>query len=118
MQTHKIYHPLEMMERLLQNTTPIVQSRKYFVDEKEDSFILEMPVPGFEQDAINLEVDNDMLVITGKDSDSYWTEDFTKKFKLPNTVDQNGIKAKISEGVLRINLSKKKESLPKKIKIA
>jgi HSP20 family protein len=118
MSTLTFYHPLEMMDRLLNNTTPIVQSKKYFVDEKEDNFILEIPVPGFQQDDISVEIENDLLVITGENTESYWTEDFVKKFKLPNTVDQDSIEGKISDGILTIKLLKKKESLPKKIKIS
>ncbi len=118
MNTLSFYHPLEMMEKILNNTNPIIQSRKYFVDEKDDSFILEIPVPGFSQDDIQVEVENDMLVITGESTDSYWTDDFTKKFKLPNTVNQESIQAKISDGILKIDLAKKKESLPKKIKVS
>lgn len=118
MSTLTFYHPLEMMDRILNNTTPIVRSKKYFVDEKEDNFVLEIPVPGFQQDDISVEVENDLLVITGENTDSYWTDDFTKKFKLPNTVDLDSIEGKINNGVLVIKLLKKKESLPKKIKIS
>lgn len=112
------YHPLEMMDKILNNTNPVIHSRKYFVDEKEDSFILEIPVPGFQQNDISVEVENDLLVISAENTGSFWTEDFIKKFKIPTVVDSDTIKAKITDGILRINLGKKKESLPKKIKIS
>ena len=67
MSTITFYHPLEMMDRILNNTTPIVQSKKYFVDEKEDNFVLEIPVPGFQQKDISVEIENDLLVITAED---------------------------------------------------
>jgi len=112
------YSPLEMMERIFQNTNPVVQSRNYFVDEKDGELLLEIPVPGFTQKDISVEVEGNYLVIKGEDNESYWTDDFTKKFKLPVDVDSDSIKAKIKEGVLAISLQKKKESLPKKIKIS
>lgn len=118
MNTLSFYHPLEMMDRILNNTNPVIQSRKYFVDERDQDFLLEIPVPGFQQDDISMEIQNDLLVIKGENTESYWTDDFEKKFKLPNKVDQESVKAKIVDGVLRINLGKKKESLPKKIKIS
>lgn len=118
MNTFTYYHPLEMMDRILNNTNPVVQSRKYFVDEKEDSFLLEIPVPGFKQDEIDIQVEDGLLVISGENSGSFWTEDFIKKFKLPNTVNQDSIKAQIINGILKIDLQKKKESLPKKIKVS
>jgi HSP20 family protein len=118
MSTLTFYHPLEMMNKILNNTTPLIQSRNYFVDEQDENFILEVPVPGFKQENVAVEVENDFLVITGEDTESFWTDDFTKKFKLPNTVDQDSIKANISDGILKIVLAKKKESMPKKIKIS
>ena len=118
MSTLTFYHPLEMMNKILNNTTPLIQSRNYFVDEQDENFILEVPVPGFKQENVAVEVENDFLVISGEDTESFWTDDFTKKFKLPNTVDQDSIKAKISDGILKIVLGKKKESMPKKIKIS
>src|SRR5210317_207390 len=77
------YSPLEMMERIFQNTNPVVQSRNYFVDEKDGELLLEIPVPGFTQKDISVEVEGNYLVIKGEDNESYWTDDFTKKFKLP-----------------------------------
>lgn len=112
------YSPLEMMERIFQNTNPVVQSRNYFVDEKDGELLLEIPVPGFTQKDISVEVEGNHLVIKGEDNESYWTDEFTKKFKLPADIDSDSIKAKIKEGVLSISLQKKKESLPKKIKIS
>ena len=112
------YSPLEMMERIFQNTNPIVQSRNYFIDEKDGNLFLEIPVPGFTLNDISVEVEGNHLVIKGEDNESYWTDDFTKKFNLPAYIDSNSIKAKIKEGVLSISLQKKKESLPKKIKIS
>ena len=80
---------------------------------------MEIPVPGFQQKDISVEIENDLLVITAENTESYWTDDFVKKFKLPNTVDQDSIEGKISDGVLIIKLLKKKESLSKKkIKIS
>lgn len=113
-----IYNPLEMMERIFQNTNPVIQSRNYFVDEKDGEFLLEIPVPGFAQKDISVEVEGNYLVVSGEDNESYWTDDFTKKFKLPTEADSDAIKAKISDGILKISILKKKESLPKKIKIS
>lgn len=113
-----IYSPLEMMEKIFNNTNPVIQSRNYFVDEKDSEYVLEMPVSGFSKNDISVDVEGNFLVITGEDNESYWTDDFTKKFKLPNEADADSIKAKIEDGVLKVAIGKKKESMPKKIKIA
>lgn len=112
------YNPLEMMEKLLNNTNPIIQNRDYFIDEKDNEYLLELPVAGFTQNAISVEVDENVLVISGEDSESYWTKDFVKKFKFPAGANPDSISAKITDGILKIIISKKKESLPKKIKIS
>jgi HSP20 family protein len=113
-----IYSPLEMMEKIFDNTNPVIQSRNYFVDEKDSEYVLEIPVSGFSKNDISVDVEGNFLVITGEDNESYWTDDFTRKFKLPNEADADSIKAKIEDGVLKVAIGKKKESMPKKIKIA
>ncbi len=112
------YSPLEMMERIFHNTNPVIQSRNYFVDERDGEYALEIPVPGFSKKEISVDVEGNFLVISGEDNESYWTDDFTKKFKLPNEADPELIKAKIEDGVLKVSVGKKKESMPKKIKIS
>ena len=77
-----------------------------------------MPVAGFTQEDISVEIDGNLLVISGEDIESYWTDDFVKKFKLPIGADPDSVSAKISDGILKITISKKKESIPKKIKIS
>jgi HSP20 family protein len=114
----KIYSPLEMMERIFSNTNPVIQNRNYYVDEKDSEYILEIPVPGFSKSDISVDVEGINLVITGKDTESYWTEDFIKKFKLPNEADVESIKASIEDGILNVSIGKRKESIPKRIKIS
>lgn len=113
-----IYNPLEMMEKILNNTNPVIQSRGHFVDEKDSEYLLELPVAGFTQEDISVEIDGNLLVISGEDNESYWTDDFVKKFKLPIGADPDSVSGKISDGILKIKISKKKESMPKKIKIS
>ena len=112
-----IYSPLAMMERMLKNTNPIVQRKGYFVEEKDNSFELEILAPGFKSSEVSVEVNGDFLIIEGKDSDSHWADDFVKKFKLPSHVNSEKISASVENGILKVSLLKKKESLPKKIKV-
>lgn len=110
-----IHEPLAMMERILSNTSPVIQSKKYFVEEKEDLFSLEIPVPGFSKADINIEIDGEYLLITGNDTESYWTGDFNQKFKLPSSIEKSNVKANVINGILKVNLGKKKESIPQKV---
>lgn len=111
----KIYEPLAMMEKILSNTSPIIQSKKYFIDEKDDRFKLEIPIPGFTKEDINVEVDGEFLIITGNDNESYWTGDFSKKFRLHDSIEKSSVKASVVNGILNVDLKKKKESATHKI---
>lgn len=93
--------------------------------EKEDQFILEVAVPGVEKEAINVEVNDNMLTISKEkvDDKTEATETaskFTRKefnfssfkrtFTLPETVDAHLISATNTNGILSIVLPKKEEA--------
>lgn len=106
-----------MIDRMLENHMPLVYSKDYSIDKKDDKNILEIPVPGFSKEEIHIEVDNGILIIEGKDSKSKWAEDFVKKFKLPYNMDTSKIEAVITDGILMIEVIRDKKDLPKKVKI-
>jgi HSP20 family protein len=117
MEKYKIYHPLQMMERILSNTMSINESVQYEVKEVDDSFLVEFMVPGFSQSDITIEVSDNILLVEGKKSDSTWTSDFSKKFRLPGFVDCKKVEAKLENGILKLRVPKRKESISKKIEI-
>ncbi|OUS10830.1 molecular chaperone Hsp20 [Nonlabens dokdonensis] len=94
------------------------------VSEKDDSFTLEMIIPGFKKEDVTIEVENDLLSISSEveQSNEETTEQFTRKeftkqsfkrsFNLPETVNQDGIDAGYENGILTISLPKKEEALP------
>ncbi|MEN8817494.1 MAG: Hsp20/alpha crystallin family protein [Nonlabens sp.] len=105
------------------------QIRKSFVpavnvSEKDDTFLLEMSIPGFKKEDISIEVDKDLLTISSdvETSNEEATEQFTRKefskqsfrraFNLPETVNQDKIDATYENGILTIALPKKDEALP------
>jgi HSP20 family molecular chaperone IbpA len=117
MEKYKIYHPLEMMERILSNTMTINESVDYRVKEADDSFLAEFMVPGFSQTDITVEVSDNILLVEGKKNDSNWTTDFSKKFRLPDSVDGKKVEAKLENGILKLRVPKRTESISKKIEI-
>lgn len=108
---------LGLMEKIISGQNRIIRGDDYFVKSEDSEFSLQVLVPGYKTEDISVEVDGNFLSIKGNNNDSYWTEEFNKKFTLPSTVDKDSISAKIEDGVLKISIGKKKESLPKKIKI-
>jgi len=105
--------------------------------EKEDQFILEVAVPGVEKEAINVDINDNMLTISrDKAEDKAENENettvtegkFTRKefnfnsfkrtFTLPETVDAHLISATNTNGILSIVLPKKEEAKAVKKTIA
>ena len=101
------------------------------IKETETDFTVELAVPGKKKDDFNVEVNNDVLTISSetkteneeKANDGKYTRrefsysSFKRSFTLPETVDEDKIKASYEDGVLRLALPKKEEALPKPKKL-
>jgi len=93
--------------------------------EGEKEFTLELAVPGQKKEDFNVEVDNDVLTISMEtqseveDKKSEYTRrefrytSFKRAFTLPESVNQEDIKADYKDGILRFTLPKKEEALPR-----
>ena len=112
-----------------ETTVPV----RYFVPatdifETEDGLSLVMEVPGVGKDAIDINVENDVLKIEAKiDPAKYegmeplYTEynvgHFARSFTLSNKIDRQQISAKLDDGVLTLSLKKAEEAMPRKISV-
>ena len=102
------------------HTMPAVNIR-----EGETHFTLELAVPGQKREDFNVEVDNDVLTISMESKDEKTEKEgeytrrefrysaFRRAFTLPETVNQEDIRADYKDGILRFSLPKKEEALPK-----
>lgn len=99
------------------------------VNIKEDpgAYFVEMAVPGLKKSDFQIDIDNGILSISTEmeeeQNDGNYTRrefgysSFKRSFTLPETVDDENIKATYSEGILSIVLPKKEEAKPKPAKI-
>lgn len=106
------------------------------VKEEDNSYSLEMELPGRCENDINIELDHDTLTIASKVEEKKETKeekkenknckyilqerrvsDFKRRFTLPADVDSESINANFKNGILTINMSKKAVAAPKKIAI-
>lgn len=80
----------------------------HFINEKNDSIELELSLPGFIRDELNIEIDNDTLNVYTNESfeDNMWKNSFRKKFKLSNHLNYKKINAKLENGILNISIPK------------
>lgn len=99
--------------------------------EDADNVIVELKAPGFKEDQINIDVEDNMLSISGKASQNieenkdrkyYYkemrSESFARSISLPVKVIADKASAVFESGILKIQLPKAEEVKPKKISIS
>jgi len=91
--------------------------------ENEQVVEIEMSIPGYEKDQLKIAVDKDLLIVKGVAEKKEETEpkhvhvefkkgNFEKKFKLSDRMDAEKVNAIFKNGILKITVSKKEESVP------
>lgn len=98
-------------------------------EETDTHFVVRADVPGVSKDNLNIEVDGDIMTISGekkcekKDESKtgYYTERFYGKFsrtiRLPADIDSEKVEASYDNGVIEIKIPKTEKSKAKKIEI-
>lgn len=103
------------------------------VKENENSYILEMELPGKTEKDVDIELNHGNLTISSKDeevkdekkdskNEKYILKErkiskFERRFALPKDVDSEKISANFKNGILTVNMMKKPETSSKKIAI-
>ena len=91
--------------------------------ENNDSFEIDLAVPGMKKEDFSIELNDKILVISSESSNDFENSNmrlnefnfssFQRSFRVPNSVDQDKIKANYKNGILKIKLPKRKESISK-----
>ena len=91
--------------------------------ENNDSFEIDLAVPGMKKEDFSIELNDKILVISSESSNNIENDkmrlnefnfsSFQRSFRVPNSVDQDKIKANYKNGILKIKLPKRKESISK-----
>jgi HSP20 family protein len=89
------------------------------IAETNGSYMVELAAPGLNKEDFKIKVDGDMIIISSEKETETRTEEkdysrreynytsFSRSFQLPETVDQEKIKATYADGVLKVDLPKK-----------
>ncbi|BDV41685.1 molecular chaperone [Geotalea uraniireducens] len=97
--------------------------------EDENSVILKAELPGLDQKDIEVRIEDSTLTIRGErkheseiKKENYhrierYYGSFQRSFTLPQTIDQEKVKASCDKGVLTIILPKREETKPKQITV-
>lgn len=98
--------------------------------ERDDEYLIKAELPGVKRDDIDVNLENDVLTITGerkleeaKETDKTHRVErfygrFSRSFRVPDDVDTGAIRAECQEGVLQLHLPKTKSKKPETVKIA
>ncbi len=93
------------------------------IKETEDDYAVELAAPGLVKEDFNIELDNDLLIISSEKKSENESEEkgkytrkefcytsFKRSFTLPETADADKIEASYENGMLLIKLPKKEEA--------
>ena len=91
--------------------------------ENNDSFEIDLAVPGMKKEDFSIELNDKVLVISSESSNNIENDkmrlnefnfsSFQRSFRVPDSVDHDKIKANYKNGILKIKLPKRKESISK-----
>lgn len=85
----------------------------YDVTRTENGYEVEVPVPGYRSDQLDVTLNDEVLNITGKNE----RRTFTRSLMIPEDVDVDSINAEVTNGILRLTLQRHPEAQPKKIAV-
>jgi HSP20 family protein len=97
------------------------------IEETDDAWIIEAELPSVHSDDINVELREDELVITGEIKEkerkgvlrrrTRRTGQFEYRVTLPGHPNEEGIEAKLHEGVLTVRVPKAQKERPRRIDV-
>lgn len=125
---------LQVQEKkeVLTRSEPTVPGKMYLpttdIVETEKELLIYMDMPGVTREKLNIKLEKNVIGVNGEiDSSPYSNLDplyteynighYWRNFQLSNEIDQNGIKATMSDGVLLLTLPKVPEKQPKMIAV-
>ena len=101
-------------------------SVKESMSDNDNSFIIELELPGISKESIGVDIEGDSLKVTatktkaektGNLSDTRKYGSFSKTYHIKMAVKKNDISAEYKDGILTITIPKDEKAKSKKIKI-
>jgi HSP20 family protein len=117
----------EFFSRPMQTWSTTGPAADFF--ETEDEFVLEMNLPGYGLDDVEVNLEQGVLSITGerrgeteKEEGTYHLRErtwgrFTRSFSVPHTIDAGNVDASFDRGVLTVRMPKAPEAKARRIEI-
>jgi len=114
--------PVQRRRRMHRPTNRVLSTPRVNIIESDDSFLIQLAVPGVAKDQVKVDVKEDQLIIdlakeesTDEGTTKYLRKEydystFKKVFNLSDDINQGAIEAALENGVLSITLEKKEEA--------
>jgi len=101
------------------------------IQETDDSYNLDMDLPGFDEKSIDVHIDGSNLTIASRQAEEKKSEEnngtymlrerkmrtFTRSFKLPENANPEAVNASFKNGVLSLGIKKRAEAQKRMIQI-
>ncbi len=101
-----------------------------YLDDEEKNMVIEAHLPGYDEDDVDIEIDEGSLTIRAERSEKDTEENkgrkyivressssFFRRIGLPQNIDEEKISAEFDEGVLKIHVPMQELPKPKKVNI-
>lgn len=96
----------------------LFEKRELLITDETKSFKVELAAPGINKKLITLKTDGNELVLSyksdGNTRSKFGIQSFTKYIKLTDTVDVDGISANYVDGIITVDIPKKKKEISSK----
>jgi len=97
--------------------------------ETSEAYRIDLEIPSVPAEAVDVAVDEGVLVIAGERARAARTEgernhrlerragQFSRRFRLPEDADADGISARMVNGVLEVSIARREENKPRRIEV-
>jgi HSP20 family molecular chaperone IbpA len=79
----------------------------------ETGYTIEVPVPGFKPEQVEVTLEDGMLTVKGRNE----KRNFSRTFSVPEDVDEERIEAQVEHGLLVLTLTLSPKAQPKRITV-
>lgn len=92
---------------------PNAASYGFDIQRVEGGYNIELPVPGFKPNEIDVTIEDRVLSVVGKSE----RRQFTRTLVVPDEIDAENIQAKVENGMLALELRLHPKAQPRKIEV-